>query len=211
MLKSFNSIDAIILDLGGVILNIDYDLTIKAFKELGFRNFEEQYSQLQQSGLFDRLETGMISPDDFVSEIKRVLPKATNKEIIEAWNALLLDFPEGRIHTVIQIAEKRPTFLLSNTNAIHYKEFNKTFYRQTGLKDIKPLFKEAFLSHEIHLRKPDIRAFELILDKHELKAGRTFFVDDSPQHVEAAKRMGIQSYLMNKNDSLEQLLAPILA
>ena len=111
--------DAVILDLGGVILNIDYNLTVGAFKQLGFANFEAQYSKLQQSGLFDLLETGRVSEEEFVSSIQESILHGTHQEIIDAWNALLLDFPEGRINTVRRIAEAFPTYLLSNTNSIH--------------------------------------------------------------------------------------------
>lgn len=202
--------DAVILDLGGVILNIDYNLTVDAFKQLGFTNFQAQYSKLQQSGLFDKLETGRIGEDEFIQEIQKSIPNASSAQIISAWNALLLDFPEGRINTIRRIAEAFPTFLLSNTNSIHYKEFNQTLQTQTDISDIKSLFKKAYLSHEIHLRKPNKEAFHLILDEHDLDPSRTLFVDDSPQHLEGAKKLGIQVYHMKEDDSLEALFAPLL-
>jgi glucose-1-phosphatase len=203
--------DAVILDLGGVILNIDYNLTVEAFKKLGFNNFEAQYSKLQQSGLFDKLETGRIEEPEFIEEIQKSIPNASAEQIISAWNALLLDFPEGRIEMVESIASQYPTYLLSNTNSIHYQEFNQTLHAQTDISDIKSLFKKAYLSHEIHLRKPDKEAFQLIIDEHNLDPIRTLFVDDSPQHIEGAKKLGIQAYHMKDDDSLEALFASPLA
>lgn len=203
--------DAVILDLGGVILNIDYNRTVEAFKQLGFPNFETQYSKLQQSGLFDRLETGHISEEDFIAELKTVIPHAAPRQIIDAWNALLLDFPEGRIETVQHIAAQFPTFLLSNTNSIHYQAFNHTLHQQTNVSDIKALFNKAYLSHEIQLRKPNKEAFQLIIDEHQLDPTRTLFVDDSPQHIEGAQRLGILTHHMTDGDTLEALFAPFLA
>jgi glucose-1-phosphatase len=203
--------DAVILDLGGVILNIDYNLTVEAFKALGFLNFEAQYSKMQQSGLFDLLETGMISEESFVSTIQESIPHASQQEIISAWNALLLDFPVGRIDTVQHIASQFPTYLLSNTNSIHYEAFNQTLKTQTDIADIKVLFKKTYLSHEIHLRKPNREAFQLIIDEHNLNPKRTLFVDDSPQHIEGAKKLDIQAYQMKDDDSLEALFASLLA
>ena len=202
--------DAVILDLGGVILNIDYNLTVQAFKQLGFTNFEAQYSKLQQSGLFDLLETGQVSEEEFVSSIQESILHATHQEIIDAWNALLLDFPKGRINTVRRIAEAFPTYLLSNTNSIHYKAFNRTLKKQTDVEDIKDLFDKAYLSHEIKLRKPNKEAFQIILDEHNLDPKRTLFVDDSPQHIEGALKIGIKAYHMKDDDSLEALFAPLL-
>ena len=65
----------IIFDLGNVILNISYDATIKAFEELGFTNFKKMYSSLQQSNLFDDLETGKINQAQFVQAIHCVQAK----------------------------------------------------------------------------------------------------------------------------------------
>ncbi|NQV52320.1 MAG: HAD family phosphatase [Flavobacteriales bacterium] len=208
---NWNDVRAVILDLGGVILNIDYQLTIDAFHALGFESFEEQYSKLQQSGLFDGLETGQISRSAFITTIQQQAPDATAAQVIHAWNALLLDFPEGRIETIEQIATRWPTFLLSNTNEIHYEAFNQTFQSQTGRTDIKPLFQKAYLSSEIGMRKPDAEAFEIILHENDLKAEQVLFVDDSPQHVEGAKKLGIQGYHLVEPERLEDLFAAFLA
>lgn len=207
----WNKINAVILDLGGVILNIDYQLTIDAYRTLGFKDFDQQYSKMQQSGLFDRLEKGLIHPDEYVAAVQSQLPHATPTQIIDAWNAMLLDFPEGRIQTVRSIGERWPIFLLSNTNAIHCQSFNETLRQQTGLTDIKPLFKRAYLSHEIGMRKPDAEAFEMILTEHQLSPEEVLFVDDSPQHIEGARKLGIQAHHLEDPERLEDLFGPFLA
>ena len=61
--------DAVIFDLGGVIINLNYDLTIQAFEELGMRDFSEVYTQLAQSTLFDDYETGRISSQHFINKL----------------------------------------------------------------------------------------------------------------------------------------------
>ncbi|MEQ9187742.1 MAG: HAD family phosphatase [Cryomorphaceae bacterium] len=206
----WNKINAVILDLGGVILNIDYQLTIDAYRNLGFNDFDQQYSKMQQSGLFDRLEKGQIQPDDYVAAMQDHLPHATPTQIIEAWNAMLLDFPQGRVQTVRRIGERWPTFLLSNTNVIHYKSFTETLRKQTELSDIKPLFKRAYLSHEIGMRKPDAEVFQIILAENQLVPDEVLFVDDSPQHIEGARKLGIQAYHLEEPESLEDLFGPFL-
>ena len=80
----------ILFDLGGVLYHIDYSATIKAFEKLGIKNFHEHFSQQQQNDLFDRLETGKISDEDFIKEMKNVLPHCTKEKIINAWNAMLI-------------------------------------------------------------------------------------------------------------------------
>ena len=95
MIYENQTIDAIIFDLGGVILNIDYQLPVKAFKKLGIDNFNELFSQASQSHLFNDYEMGLITSDDFVKEIKKYVGKETKEEaIIEAWNSILLDLDD---------------------------------------------------------------------------------------------------------------------
>ena len=50
----------ILFDLGGVLLNIDYKLTEKAFIDLGIADFPQRYSQLSQTPVFDDFETCLL-------------------------------------------------------------------------------------------------------------------------------------------------------
>lgn len=206
-----NPVKAIIFDLGGVILDIDYHRTIRAFQALGYENFDEQYSQMKQSGLFDQLEKGLISPDDFRSQLLASLPNRTPEDIDDAWNSLLLDFPEGRLEFVGRLKSKTQTYLLSNTNAIHYKAFSAQLQREQNGAQLEDFFHKAYLSHEVHLRKPEPEIFQLILDDHSLAPSETLFIDDSPQHIEAAQRLGIQTIHLTDIHALEGELAPFLA
>jgi len=194
----------IIFDLGGVLINIDYSLTEKAFIALGIDNFAEIYSQLQQTPLFDELEKGNIGKDDFVI----ALQKAAGKEIvaasiIDAWNAMLLDFPLRRLQILQQLQLHYDLFLLSNTNEIHEAAFNKILMDANGIPNIGVFFHRIYLSHRVGLRKPMKEIFELVLNENGLKAEHTLFIDDSPQHVAAAKAFGIQTIYLEKGMTIE--------
>lgn len=204
-------LDAIVFDLGGVILNIDYQLTIKAFEALGFASFHEQYSKKQQSGLFDELEKGLISQAEFVAEIKKDLPTASDQEIIDAWNALILDFPVDRLNLLANLKSEVDIYLLSNTNEIHLRAFNQILKDEFGLDSLESEFNKLYLSHEIHARKPDAEAFEIILKENNLLPNRVLFIDDSPQHIEAAKKLGLHTIHIDGSNSIEELFAAFLA
>ena len=115
-------IEHIVFDLGNVILNIDYQKTIEEFNKLGISNASSLYSQSSQSSIFDLLETGNISDQKFILEIKKLCQKTTSKEIIKAWNAILLEIPNERILLLNKLKTNFNIFLLSNTNSIHIKE-----------------------------------------------------------------------------------------
>jgi putative hydrolase of the HAD superfamily len=85
----------IIFDLGGVILDVDYNLTRIAFEKLGVIHFDEMYSQANADQLFQKLETGEISEDLFYKELNRCTGlNLSPDEIRKAWNAMLLSFRE---------------------------------------------------------------------------------------------------------------------
>ena len=197
----FEGIKNIIFDLGGVIINIDYHKTIKAFEALGIKNAEELYSQQSQTDLFDLLETGKITPDEFYDKLREVTGiNAPNKKLENAWNAMLLDFPEGITDTLKKAKAKYKTFLLSNTNEIHYRDYTQRLKRQFGISNLESLFDKQYLSHQIGLRKPHKEVFELILNENNLKPEETLFIDDSIQHIEGAAKMGIQTHWLKDNN-----------
>ena len=61
----------IIFDLGGVILNIDYLLTIDEFEKLGVENASDFYSKKVQDSIFDKVEVGAISAKEFMEALKK--------------------------------------------------------------------------------------------------------------------------------------------
>jgi putative hydrolase of the HAD superfamily len=201
MIYENQTIDAIIFDLGGVILNIDYQLPVKAFKKLGIENFNELFSQASQSNLFNDYEKGEISSDDFIKEIKKYLPQNTSEAaIINAWNSILLDLPEERLFSLEKAAENHRIFLLSNTNALHIESYNQYLLNNLQLPSLEPFFETLYLSYEVGLRKPDLRIFEYVLQDADLLPERTLFIDDSIQHIQAASELGILTkHLVNED------------
>lgn len=204
-------LEAIIFDLGGVILDIDYQKTIDAFELLGFKNFRDQYSKMKQSGLFDALETGQINEDEFLIRVKNEIPSADDFQIIKAWNALLKDFSPSRIEVLKALNPHVRLFLLSNTNEIHVKAFSESLKIQVGISSLDDLFEGVYLSHKIGMRKPDQAPFLHILNKHDLKPDNVLFIDDSPQHVATAKSLGLHTIHLEAPTTIEDLFSAFLA
>ena|ERR1700741_4362952 len=194
-----SSVKNIIFDLGGVILRIDYLLTEKAFKDIGCMDFEKKYSQARQLPLFDDFETGRISVQHFVNELKKMLEiEVSDTAVINAWNAMLIDLPASRLHLLKELKSKYRIFLLSNTNEIHIKGFEKIIYEQHGITGLGDYFEKVYYSCRVNMRKPDAEIFELVLKENSLEAGETLFIDDSIQHVEGALKVGLQAKLLSK-------------
>lgn len=195
----------IIFDLGGVLLNIDFTLSEKAFALLGVTNFAEYVSPAKSNELFLKLEIGM-EEELFYEEFRQLSGLAvTNEQIRDAWNALLLNYRKESIAILPGLKKKYKTFLLSNTNEIHTKSFQQSFKDEFQKQSLDNCFHEAFYSHRIGHRKPNAAAFELVLNKHALIPAETLFIDDSFANIEAAKALGIQTVHLLPHMTIEAL------
>lgn len=201
-----DNIQNIIFDLGGVILDVDYNLTRIAFEKLGVTHFDEMYSQTTADQLFQKLETGDISEKDFHEELNRCTGlHLSAKEINQAWNAMLLTFREDSLRFLDEISPRYQLFLLSNTNHIHLKALQKIFHERKRNKSFEEYFTTAFYSCDIGLRKPDAACYQWVLKTLSIDPHHTLFIDDSIKNTEAAKNEGIQTILLEKGMTIENL------
>lgn len=199
----------IIFDLGGVILTIDYKRTIEAFRDLGIISAETLYSKAAQSSLFDNLEKGLISENDFYDGIRLISDRQiSNIQIKDAWNAILIGLPEENVLLLEKLKKTHRLFLLSNTNSIHEKAYREMIIKQYGTFIFDELFEKMYLSHHVHMRKPEPEIFKYVLSDSKLNINETCFIDDSPQHVEGAGKAGIRSFLL-KNENVVELVNSI--
>jgi len=195
----------IIFDLGGVLLNIDYNLTEKAFIDAGIVDFPKLYSQLQQTDLFDKFEMGLMTRAEFIDALQQASEHGiTEDQIINAWNAMLLDFPVRRLQILQQLSLHYNLYLLSNTNEVHEDAFNEILMRSHGIQNIGVFFDRVYFSHRLAMRKPMKEIFQRVLDDNGLKPEQTLFIDDSPQHIDTAKLLGIQTIFLEKGMTIEK-------
>lgn len=193
----------IIFDLGGVILNINYELTSKSFENLGGFEFENLYSQAKQKNIFNQLETGEISSSIFRSELKKLMGfNVSDEKFDQSWNAMLLDLPIKRLELIKSLGFSYNTFLLSNTNEIHIKAFKQIINEKIGYSNFVSCFKKCYYSSEIGLRKPNLACFNYVLKQNNLIAQETLFIDDSIQHIEGAKKAGLKTYHLKNEEEL---------
>ena len=186
--------DTILLDLGGVLIDVDYHASARAFQTLGFEDFGELYSKAEQDHLFDGPETGELSPAQFRDRIRQLFrPDISDREIDACWNAMLGTIPAERIELVERLKGHYKVLLLSNTNVIHVPAFEAIVARENGIADFKGLFHGAYYSCEIGLRKPHAEAFHHVLQRHNADPARTLFIDDSIQHVIGAREAGLHA------------------
>jgi len=199
---TLNNIDAIIFDLGGVVLNLDPQKTVDSFEKItGLTQFE--LVEASKHPAFNQFEKGEISSDEFRQSLKKIFDSHIQDELIDkAWNAMLLDLPNKRLNLIAALKHKYKTYVLSNTNEIHIKAFDKIVCEASSGNKIQDYFLEVYYSHKVGMRKPDAEIFEMVLEKNGLNPANTLFIDDTLEHIEAARKVGLKTWHLTNQEEL---------
>ena len=188
--------DAIIFDFGGVILDIDPDLSRRRFAEmLGIENARK----LETEQLPQLYETGSISRSEFVARINKIAgTQLLDSEILAAWNAMLLNYKPARIEWIKRLHKTHRLLLLSNTNDAHFEYFHNKLIAEYGVTFYQ-LFDHVYLSHEMGLLKPSHEIYEAVIAEQKLDLQRTLFIEDTARNVAGAQEVGLQTLLIPRN------------
>ena len=202
---SVKSIRNIIFDLGGVILNINPQLTVDAFRNLGWNDFYDANNQSLFKELFYNLEKGGSSPGAFRDNVgKMIVNQKDDTEIDKAWTAMILDIPADRVRYLEKLKSSYRIFLLSNTNEIHRMKFHRDFESDFGYS-LYDLFERNFYSHEMGKRKPDPQIYLEALKEAGLNPEETLFIDDMKENIEAARTLRMQVLHIQPGTLMENL------
>ncbi len=186
-----STIKNIVFDFGGVILNLDKEATKRELQKLGLQHFDNE--MLQTNNLYEK---GVISTFDFLDFYQKKIPNTTKFQLEYAWNSILLDLPDYRLDFLEKLAEKYNLYLLSNINDLHLKSIKNTLGEDKYIRFIE-VFDMLFYSHLIKMRKPDKAPFQFVLNRNNLKAAETLFIDDIKENCETAKKMGFRTWHFN--------------
>lgn len=182
-----------IFDLGNVLYSVDARLSFAALQRLGMPAFEGPISNSHAAcGDFALYSDGKISTPQFYDAVRRVCHvQATDAQIRDAWNAMLIGFRPDALQQVRQLRQSGYTVvLLSNCNDLHADIVRQQY---PGPDSFDSLFDKVFFSQEIHISKPDPRAWQLVLHEMNAQPADAAFYDDSLLNVQAAQALGIAS------------------
>lgn len=188
--------DTIIFDFGGVILDIDPDLTRRRFVELlGM----EKARLLETEQLPQLYEKGNISRTEFVERINQIAEtNISETEIIAAWNAMLLNYKPARIEWIKRLHQNHKLLMLSNTNDAHFEYFHNKLIAEYGVTFYQ-FFDHVYLSHEMGMLKPSREIYETVIREQQLNLQRTLFIEDTERNVAGAQEVGLQTLLIPRN------------
>ncbi|MBS1618001.1 MAG: HAD family phosphatase [Bacteroidetes bacterium] len=201
-------IDTIIFDLGNVIIDIDYDVMIAAFRRIAARDFSHLISYTEQDDLFSGYERGDVSSAEFRAALRPYLRDGvTDAEIDTAWNAILYHYPPDKLERLTALRAKYKVYALSNINDIHLTDIDRYIKANFSAADMRSYFHHAYYSHELRTRKPEPAIYRAVIDHAGIDPQRTLFIDDKKENTDAAAALGFRVYHLTDRDTLLPLLA----
>ncbi|MDF4202754.1 HAD-IA family hydrolase [Maribacter sp. SA7] len=193
----------IIFDFGDIFINLDKKAPLLEMAKFGFTELTPELDTI-----FKEYEMGLMESDEFIDQLQAIFNNASREQIKDAWNSIILDFPEERLEFIEKLKNdnKYRLFLLSNTNDLHIDKVKESMGLER-FNRFKNCFEVFYLSQQMKMRKPNANIYEKVLADNSLIAAETFFIDDTKENTDSASKLGIKCWNLQvgKQDVLETL------
>lgn len=198
----------IIFDLGNVLVKLDEDATMQAFENLGMGRYKHLRENPEALKLFQAMGIGMISNQDFFNAFRRIVnPNATDKQITDATNAMLITIPDVKKQKLMDLRKAGyRTFLLSNTIDLHWRYCKDELFPMDNFT-VDDYFEHTFTSQKMHMKKPDDEIFQTVIQETGIEPNETIFIDDLEVNCNAAERNGIHAFHNKEFDDWMKLFS----
>lgn len=200
-----SKIKNVVFDLGGVLIDLDFDNCLNAFRKAGFPHIEQLAGQFQENGLFAQFERGEITPESFRDAIRHEAGQTlSDRKIDDMWNLMLLSIPREKLDLLLELRSRYMVYLLSNTNQIHWEYACEQMFNYRGFR-VNDFFESTFLSFEMHLSKPHQDIYQQMMKEANIVPEETLFIDDSAINCQGAAALGIHTHHYQIGEDLSTL------
>jgi epoxide hydrolase-like predicted phosphatase len=198
------TIKAIIFDLGGVIVELDFSNFYNRIITLSPLNKPQTPIMLEFFRQSDIYHQGNMNDDEFYQLACELLQVCAlnQQEFFDAFNSIISGFNHEFIDVLKKLKSSNTYKLiaLSNVNSSHWE------YLLSQKWGFIEYFDELILSHEIHMTKPEKKIFQYTIQKAGCKPEEILFIDDGLNNVVSAKQLGIVGiHFTTLEDLIEEL------
>ena len=191
----------IAFDLGGVVIALSYEQAVKRFEEIGLSDARKHLDAFCQQGIFGDLEKGVITPEEFRTEISRLVGRElSHDECRYAWHGYVEAVPQRNLQMLLRLRQLGyKVCLLSNTNPYMMQWAMSNEFDGNG-HSIEYYFDHLYLSYQCKQMKPSPEIFRMMLEGQQSSPEETLFIDDSPKNCAAAQSLGIHTLCPQNNE-----------
>jgi FMN phosphatase YigB (HAD superfamily) len=181
-------VEVLLFDLGGVLIDIDFDRVLARWAELGGVPFEHVKTRFAHGTAYQQHERGEIDAATYFQALRNELGiDLADPEFEEGWQRVFGGVVEATIALLPRLARAIPLHLFSNTNRAHH-EYWKRHYSDP----LRPIDRH-FISYEMGVRKPEPESFRQVARDLGVPLGRILFFDDTMANVDGARAVGVQA------------------
>jgi glucose-1-phosphatase len=181
-------IEALLFDLGKVLINFNFESGIQALHASCSITREQFEAVLWDKIWVRRYERGEISTEEFHNHLcEAATLKMTLPEFCTTWSSVFLPDPLVSDELLASLKRRYPLILVSNTNEAHV-EFIRKEYR------VLDYFDHLIFSYKVGSLKPDTKIFEHAIAAAKRPAEALFFTDDREENILAARELGIHAH-----------------
>ncbi len=196
------AVDAVVFDLGGVILEVDFNRVFDAWAGAAGVPAAQILERFRLDAAYERHERGEIDANQYFAALRETLGLSlSDAQFAAGWNCMVGAAVAGAPEVLVAAERRWPLYVFSNTNAMHYAHWGP------GHAGLMQHFKRLFLSFEMGLRKPEALAFAQITREIGVPMGRILFFDDTAENVDAALALGMQAVLVRGTGDVRAALA----
>jgi glucose-1-phosphatase len=196
--------EALLFDLGRVVLDIDFDRTLHCWASYAGCEPPQLLRRFSRDELYLRHEKGEISDAAFFAGLRSSLGvNLSDAEFLEGWNAIFVGEMPGIKPLLARAAQHLPLYAFSNTNVPHVAFFSNQY------ADVLGHFRQIFVSSSIGLRKPDAEAYDHVVDAIGVPADRIVFFDDLAENIEGAQARGLKAVHVASADDVARVLTAL--
>lgn len=195
-MDDMQQIKNVIFDLGGVLVDLDIERCIAAFRLLGMNRVADLVNPYYPAEMIGRLERGDISFHEACDEMRRLdnRPSVSDAEIAGAYGAFLTGIPVAKLRQIARLREAGiRTYVLSNNNPASMEAIRGQFTADG--RTIDDYFDKIYLSYELRELKPSEAIFRKVMADSGVVPAQTLFIDDGQKNVDTAQALGFAVYM----------------
>lgn len=201
-----NRPDAIIFDLGGVIIDIDFNRVFERWAQLSGHDALSIQQRFTVDNAYRQHERGELSPQQYFGYQRELHGLSlTDEQMLDGWNAIFGPEIPGVRALIKRALTVAPCVVFSNTNATHQA------YWAPALSDTLNLFDQVFVSNELGLRKPDAESFNAVCAHLNVAPDKALFFDDTQENLDGARALGIESIKVSCPGDIDKQLSALHA